>query len=251
VLPFLEAVHRRYPKLVISWGIHNTSPDMKTWQALRKLPDYVNLCWEEGVTWAPSLEMARDQMAFRGANEDYAGIYRVTMSCGTIFRGPDFQGESMRMWLPRVEKLWDYIDNGTGQFDRSTGFVVDGKPVGYPCSKDWRPANGGRVIDNPNYEHLLTWARALVNGPAKKKGVFILVEAGLYDLKPRRVPAMAAEAIWNPHDEKTLEGRSRMIWERKVGGWREPRVPYWHDHPAGGPNTAADQTMPIGIPKEQ
>jgi hypothetical protein len=44
---------------------------------------------------------------------------------------------------------------------------------------------GKRQIDNPNLLNLSEWSRDLAQGPASKKGVFLLIEAGMIDLKMR------------------------------------------------------------------
>ena len=244
IVPIIKEMHRRYPKLKISCGVHNTG-DKETFKALQAVPDYCNICWEEGVKWAPDLDVFRDQMTYRGAAEDIAGIYRITMCCGMILRGAGlYQNERDRNWLPRIEKLWEYLEEGQPE-GLGNGFrliEVDGKAVGYPCTSDWRP-KGGRMIDNPNFQELLTWSREMAKGPAAKKAIFSLVEAGLWDLKNRRVPAMVAEVLWNPlMDEAELERRARMIWDKQVGGWSEPRNPYWLMDPravAEGPQADA------------
>jgi len=235
ILPIMEELHRRYPRLKISCGIHNTG-DYATYKALEKLPPYCNIMWEAGVTWAPSREIARKQMQLRGANEDFGGIYRITMNCGMVFQDNLIRGEKDRVWLGRVEKLWDYLEEGqpegSGQGFKS--FQADGKEVGYPCTSDWRPPAGKRLLDNRNFQELLGWSRELAQGPPRTKGIFLLVEAGLIDLKMRRVPAMAAETIWNPLvDEAELERRCRTIWEQRVGAWRKPINPYWQARAAG------------------
>lgn len=231
MLPIIEELHRRYPNLLISCGIHNTA-GMEDFKALKGLPDYCNICWEGQVPWAPTLEIAKDQLTYRGARENFAGVYRITMHCGMIMRGGSlYRNEPDRNWLSRIEKLWDYLDNGDGSDTGTEGFRLiedEGFPIGYPCTSDWRPKDGGRMIDNPNFQELLTWSRPLAGAPAAKKGVFALVDNGLWELKQRRVPSMVAEAIWDPlMDEKELEHRAGLIWRKEIGGWREPVIPYW------------------------
>lgn len=237
ILPIIKELHRRYPDLLISCGVHNTG-NKETFKALTAIPDYCNICWEAGVTWAPSREVAKDQMTYRGSGEDFAGIYRVTMNCGLVLRGESIKNESPRVWIPRIETLWDYLEEGKlpAGIERKNPITVDGKPVGYACSSDWRPAPGKRQLDNANLTTLLAWSRDLAQGQAAKKGVFILVEAGMMDLKMRRVPALAAEVIWNPSlDEKELERRCEMIWRKKVGNWNEPVIPFWKTATAADP----------------
>lgn len=242
IIPIMEEIHRRHPRLVISCGIHN-SGTFETYEPLRDIPPYANILWEAGIHWASSRDIARRQMALRGLHEDFAGVYRITMHCNMMFRNLEVQGESPRAWLPRVERLWAYLEEGRCEPPGAPKwpFHADGKAVGYPCPIDWRPPDGGRLVDNPNLRELLVWSGDMATGPAQVKGIFLLVEAGLIDLKMRRVPAIAAETIWNPlADERELERRCRMIWERRVGGWREPANPFWRmpgrtqDDPQGG-----------------
>ncbi|MCE5277244.1 MAG: hypothetical protein ABFD92_04770 [Planctomycetaceae bacterium] len=228
IKPIMEALHKRYPKLKISAGIHNTG-DAATFEALRALPAYCNIMWENGVPWAATREMAAAQMALRGKGEDFAGVYRITMNCGMIFDGQKVQGEIDRAWLPRIEGLWNLIEEGVEDPPGKNRwpFRCDGKDVGYPCAIDWRPPQGKGVLDNAQMQQLLTWSRDLAAGPPNK-GIFILVEAALWDLKPRRVPALAAEAIWDPMlDPTELERRCRLIWDKTVGGWQDTPNPYW------------------------
>lgn len=236
IKPIMEALHEKYPDLVIAAGIHNTGTE-ETYRALRNLPEYCTIIWEEGVTWAPSREIAAEQMTYRGQNERYGGIYRITMNCGMVFRDVMVRGEPFRNWLPRVERLWQYIENGQPE-GSARGFKIfsdEGKEVGVPCSSDWRPMTNGTLLDNPNAAHLLTWSTDLVNGPPMEKDLFLIVEAGLIDLKMRRVPAMCAEIIWDPtRDRAELERLCSMIWNGEVGDWPETVNPYWH---AGGAGT--------------
>ena len=240
IKPIMEELHRRYPRLKISAGIHNTG-NAETFEALKELPGYCNIMWENGVPWAPTREIANVQMALRGKNENFAGVYRITMNCGMIFNGQQVQGEVDRAWLPRVEALWALIEEGVEDPPGKNRwpFRCDGKDVGYPCTFDWRPPQGKGMLDNHNMQNLLSWSRDLAQGPPRNKGIFILVEAALMDLKMRRVPALAAEAIWNPMlDAAELERRCRMIWDKNVGGWQESVNPYWHAAHAAQP--AAD-----------
>jgi hypothetical protein len=230
IVPIMEELHRRYPKLKISAGIHNTGTK-ETYRALQQAPAWCNIMWEAGATWAPSREIALDQMKYRGAEEDFAGIYRITMNACMEYRGELIRGEKDHVWLPRQEVLWDYLENGQPE-GSAAGFKilkVGDKEVGCPCTSDWRRGKG-RLVDNANYREFLTWARDMAGGPAKSKGIILLIEAGLIDLKMRRVPAMLAEALWNPLvEEKDLEHRSRLIWEKEVGGWSEPLLPFWNE----------------------
>lgn len=243
LLPIVEELHRRRPGMRISAGIHNTGT-YETYEALKQLPAYCNILWESGKMWAPGREMARKQMTLRGSAEDYAGVYRITMNCGMIFQDQSIQGEKDRAWLPRVEKLWAYLEEGRRDGPgKAWPFCVDGKEVGYPCAVDWRPPAGQRLVDNANFRELLLWSKDLAQGPPRGKGIFLLVEAGLPDLKMRRVPAMAAEAIWNPTaDEAELERRCRLIWEKRVGGWDESANPFWRG------NGLAPQSRGTGSP---
>ena len=241
VLPIIEELHRRHPTLKISAGMHNKG---EQYAALRGLPSSVNICWEAGTTWASSLQEFKTQMTYRGTEEDFAGIYRITMNCGMDLLGQSYGGEKDRVWLNRVDQLWHYIEEGQLPESGSTWpIVVDGKDVGYPCVSDWRPPTGGRLLDNPNFQTLLEWSGELAQGPPRSKGIFPLVEAGLIDLKMRRVPAMVAETIWDPlADQVELERRCRLIWQERVGGWQTPPNPYWGA-------ASGDRTTPTEAPQ--
>ena len=238
VLPIIEELHRRHPTLKISAGMHNKG---EQFVALRRLPNYVNICWEAGTTWAPTVEDFKTQMTYRGAEEDFSGIYRITMNCGMDVLGQTYGGEKDRVWLNRVDQLWNYIEEGRlPESGKKWPIVVNGKDVGYPCVSDWRPPAGKRLLDNTNFQTLLEWSGELAKGPPRSKGIFPLVEAGFIDLKMRRVPAMVAETIWNPlADQTELERRCRMIWDGSVGGWPTTPNPYWTASQGDAPHHAA------------
>jgi len=232
VLPIIKELHKRYPKLKISCGVHNTG-DEKTFAALKRIPPYANICWESGVTWGPNMEVFKQQITYRGADENIAGIYRITMACGMVFRGGGtVMNEPDRAWLPRIEGIWNYIEENQPASLGKGYRLFDNKGVGFAatCSSDWRPEAEKGFAGNANFQELHDWSRVMAEGPGRTKGVFLLVEAGLYDLKMRRVPSIAAEVIWNPlEDEKELERRCDLIWRKEVGGWREPANPYWKE----------------------
>ena len=243
-------MHKKYPDLKISAGIHNKG---EAYAALRGMPDYVNICWEAGVPfWANAFEDFQRQMTYRGAQEDIACVYRITMNCELNLLGNTCAGEKDRVWLNRVDQLWKFIEEGILPECKSKWpFFVNDKIVGYPCVADWRPEEGKRLLDNNNFRGLLIWSTELAKGPPKTKGFFSLVESGLIDLKMRRVPAMVAETTWNPlADQTELERRCRMIWEQRVGGWQEPANPFWNNDqgelPAKG--TPAGDVPGVGDP---
>ena len=69
----------------------------------------------------------------------------------------------------------------------------------------------------------------------------------MMDLKMRRVPAIAAEVIWNPMlDGKELEQRCRMIWQKQVGAWHDPINPYWKTPQEGSSEGGAQKLDDLG-----
>ena len=235
IMPILEEMHQRYPDLPISWGVHNYGFDIKEFEILKEVPGYVNLCWEATVTWARRKDIAEEQLTYRQPNEDYAGLYRIGSAASFDARSSTCYNYSTRQWLPRFEKIWEYLEECqpecAGNECRMFSIAYDDRSdlAFYNAwTGDWRPNPiTKRLVDNLNFREFLEWSRMLVEGPPTTKGIFLCLEASFVELKMRRQPAMLAEAMWDPMNEGLLESRCQAIWKTEVGGWRESPNPFW------------------------
>lgn len=230
ILPILEEMHRKYPNLKISWGVHNRE-NIQEYETLKQVPNFVNLCWEAGLNWAYDINTAKQQMKYRGDAEDYAGVYRIVMNCGLQERGESIRGEPSRNWLPRIDAVWRYLEEGLPP-NLGTDFrvlMLGQQEIASACTSNWGPSDNGSMIENKNLKEFREWAQALEKGVPEKRGIFLLLENGMIELKMRRVAAITSELIWNPSiSDAELEHRCEQIWEKKVGGWEESLNPYWN-----------------------